>query len=142
MPAQSSRQRLVVFTYSTHRVSAVMIGSIVTLLVLQLVGTVVIRLTGIPLPGPVVGMLILFAYLLWRGATPKPLERTAQGLLQNLALLFVPAGVGVITYLNAVANHWAALTVTLLASAAITIVVTAGTLHWLMTRRRDNATDE
>ncbi|WP_423820530.1 CidA/LrgA family protein [Salinisphaera sp. SPP-AMP-43] len=116
-----------------------MIGSIAALLVLQLVGTILIRLTGLPLPGPVVGMLILFAYLLWRGATPHPFERTAQGLLQNLALLFVPAGVGVITHLQSVANQWLALSLTLIASAAITLVVTALTLHWLMRARTHRA---
>lgn len=112
-----------------------MIGSIAALLALQLVGTVVVRLSGLPLPGPVVGLLVLFAYLLWRGGAPVPLERTAQGLLQNLALLFVPAGVGVITHLHAVAAQWLALSVTLIASAAITLLVTAATLHWLLGRR-------
>lgn len=113
-----------------------MIGSIAALLVLQLIGTLVVRLTGIPLPGPVVGMLLLFVYLLWRGATPAPFDRTAQGLLQNLALLFVPAGVGIIAHLHAVADQWVALSVTIVASAAITLVVTAATLHWLLKWRR------
>lgn len=111
-----------------------MIASIAALLVLQLVGTIIIRLTGIPLPGPVVGMLILFAFLLWRGATPAPFEATTRGLLQNLALLFVPAGVGIITHLRAVADQWFALAVTLIASGSIAIVVTGFVLHWLMPR--------
>lgn len=119
-----------------------MIGSIAALLLLQLLGTIVIRLTGIPLPGPVVGMLLLFVYLLWRGATPKPFERTAQGLLQNLALLFVPAGVGIIAHLHAVADQWIALSVTIVASAAITLVVTAATLHWLLKWRQPGRESE
>ncbi|MES1925516.1 CidA/LrgA family protein [Salinisphaera sp. T31B1] len=113
-----------------------MIGSIAALLILQLIGTIVIRLTGLPLPGPVVGMLLLFACLLWRGATPEPLAATTRGLLANLGLLFVPAGVGVITHLAAVADHWIALSVTLVGSALISIVVTAFTLSWLMRHAR------
>ena len=109
-----------------------MIASIAVLLVLQLIGTVIVRLTGVPLPGPVVGMLLLFVFLLWRRATPAPLERTTRGLLGNLALLFVPAGVGVITHLHAVAGQWLALSITLVASAVIAITVTGFTLHWLM----------
>lgn len=109
-----------------------MIASIAALLVLQLLGTIFIRFTGIPLPGPVVGMLVLFVYLLWRGATPKAFEATTRGLLQNLALLFVPAGVGIITHLHAVAEQWLALSVTLIASATVAIVVTAFVLHWMM----------
>lgn len=113
-----------------------MIGSIAALLILQLIGTIIIQLTGIPLPGPVVGMLILFAYLVWRGGTPRPFERTAQGLLQNLALLFVPAGVGVLTHLHEVADQWLALSITIALSTAITMVVSAATLHWLMRIQR------
>lgn len=113
-----------------------MIGAIATLLVLQLIGTILIHLTGIPLPGPVIGMLLLFVYLLVRGATPTSFERTAQGLLQNLALLFVPAGVGITAHLHAVADQWIALSVTLVAGAAITLVVTAATLHWLLKWRQ------
>lgn len=111
-----------------------MIASIAALLVLQLIGTILIRLTGIPLPGPVVGMLILFAFLLWRGATPTAFETTTRGLLQNLSLLFVPAGVGIITHLHAVAEQWLALSITLIASGAIAIVVTGFVLHWLIPR--------
>ncbi len=114
-----------------------MIGSIAALLILQLIGTIVIRLTGIPLPGPVVGMLLLFVFLLWRGATPGPMESTTRGLLSNLGLLFVPAGVGIITHLDAVADQWLALTITLVASAVIAIVVTAFTLRLLMRNSRE-----
>lgn len=109
-----------------------MIASIAALLLLQLIGTIIIRLTGIPLPGPVVGMLILFVFLLWRGATPRPFESVTRALLQNLALLFVPAGVGIITHLQAVADQWVALSITLVASATVAIVVTGFVLHWLM----------
>jgi len=114
-----------------------MIGSIAALLILQLIGTIVIRLTGIPLPGPVVGMLLLFVFLLWRGATPDSLASTTRGLLSNLGLLFVPAGVGIITHLDAVADQWLALTITLVASAVIAIVVTAFTLRVLMRNSLD-----
>ncbi|MDA3920545.1 MAG: CidA/LrgA family protein [Salinisphaera sp.] len=109
-----------------------MIASIAALLVLQLVGTIIIRLTGLPLPGPVLGMLILFVFLLWRGTTPAPFEATTRGLLRNLALLFVPAGVGIITHLHAVAEQWVALSITIMASGALAIVVTGFVLHWLM----------
>lgn len=111
-----------------------MIASIAALLVLQLIGTIIIRFTGLPFPGPVVGMLLLFAYLLWRGATPTAFEATTRALLRNLALLFVPAGVGVVTYLKAVADQWVALSITLIASAVIAIVVTGIVLHLLMPR--------
>ena len=46
---------------------------------------------GIEAPsGPVLGMLLLFAVLLVRGSAPDTLQRTSEGLLRHLSLLFGP----------------------------------------------------
>lgn len=115
-----------------------MIAAIAALLVLQLVGTVIVRLTGLPLPGPVLGMLLLFCYLLVRGEPSAEFAATTRTLLGNLALLFVPAGVGIVTHLRDVADQWLALSITLVASTAIAIVVTAFVLRWLMAGHDDH----
>lgn len=112
-----------------------MIGSFVALLLFQLVGELIVRSTGLPLPGPVLGMLLLFAALLLYGDVPVAFGKVTRGLLAYLALLFVPAGVGIISHLNLVESQWFALVITLVASTAITLVVTAFTLHLLMRRR-------
>lgn len=77
-----------------------MLRGILVLLGCQLVGEVVVRLLGVPLPGPVVGMLVFLVVL--RLARPRPTSALVRGpglLLRHLQLLFVPAGVGVIAYL-------------------------------------------
>lgn len=112
-----------------------MIGSFAAILLLQLVGVILVRLTGLPLPGPVVGMILLCVVLIVRGQTPTVFARTARGLLDHLALLFVPAGVGIITHLDRVANEWLAIAITLVVSTTLAIVVTALTLRALMRRR-------
>jgi len=112
-----------------------MIGSLATLLLFQLTGVILVRLTGVPLPGPVLGMILLFAALLLRGSTPDIFSRSSRGLLAHLSLLFVPAGVGIITHLHRVADEWLALTITLIASTALCLVVTAFTLRALTARR-------
>ena len=112
-----------------------MIASIAALLILQLVGTIIIRLTGLPLPGPVVGMLLLFAYLLWRGVTPRPFEATARALLQNLALLFVPAGVGLMVHFALIGRDLLPILVTLVVSTGLTLAATAWALDRLNRRR-------
>ena len=68
------------------------------ILICQLIGETVNVATGIPVPGPVIGMAILFAGLLVRRGLPQGLNDTAGGLLKHLALLFVPAGVGVMLH--------------------------------------------
>lgn len=110
-----------------------MIGFLALLLTLQLIGEIVVRLLNLPLPGPVIGMLLLFIGLIIRGNTPPALQQLATGLLQHLALLFVPAGVGIMGYLAVIQSSWAPLAITLIGSTLLAIVVTAFTLR-LLTR--------
>ncbi|MCS4504827.1 Holin-like protein CidA [wastewater metagenome] len=111
-----------------------MIPSLFTLLAFQLVGEITVRALRLPLPGPVLGMVLLAVALGLRGGPPEPLGRIARGLLDHLSLLFIPAGVGIIAHLSRVADEWLAITVTILASTAVTLVVSAATLSWLMRR--------
>lgn len=102
-----------------------MVNALLALLTLQLVGEVLVRALGLPIPGPVVGMLLLFIGLRWRGAVPAALQRTADGLLGNLSLLFVPAGVGVVAHLALLRAAWWQLPLTVVVSTLITLTVTA-----------------
>lgn len=101
------------------------LGFITLLLVYQLVGEVIARGLELSLPGPVVGMALLFITLVVRGALPAGLKTTAEGLLKHLSLLFVPAGVGVMMHLHLLRDEWQAVSVALVASTVITIAVTA-----------------
>jgi putative effector of murein hydrolase LrgA (UPF0299 family) len=77
------------------------IGGLLVLLVCQLCGELLVRLTGAPVPGAVVGMLFFLVVLrVRRPADRSSLVRAPAGLLGVLQLLFVPAGVGVVVYLS------------------------------------------
>lgn len=112
-----------------------MIGALTSLLACQLAGEVATRALGLPVPGPVAGMVILFAALLLRGGeAPLPLGQAADGLLGNLGLLFVPAGVGVILYLPVLARDWAPISLAVLAGTLVAIAAT-GRLAQALLRR-------
>jgi len=68
------------------------------LLLLQSAGELLARGLRLPLPGPVVGMILLLG-LLAIPAVRQPVAACADYLLSHLSLLFVPAGVGVVTHL-------------------------------------------
>lgn len=102
-----------------------MIGALAVLLLFQLAGEVAVRWSGAPVPGPVVGMVLLFLALRGRGTLPAALRTTAETLLSHLSLLFIPAGVGVIQYGTLLAEEWLALVVALVLSTLITVAVTA-----------------
>lgn len=101
------------------------------LLLCQAVGEGLIHLTRWPLPGPVVGLLLLLA-LLNLAAVRSPVAAAAQGLLGQLSLLFVPVGVGVITHLELVTRHGLALIGTIVLSTWIGLAVTAWVLRRLL----------
>jgi putative effector of murein hydrolase LrgA (UPF0299 family) len=111
-----------------------MLGFFTLLLVCQLVGEVIVAATGIPVPGPVIGMAILFCGLLIRGSIPEGLAATADTLLTHLSLLFVPAGVGVMLHAELIGKEILPITVSLIASTLLTIAVTA-LLMRLLNRR-------
>ena len=101
-----------------------MVAGIATLLVFQLVGEVVTRAAGLPVPGPVLGLALLLVALEVRPPRGDGLRAASSGLLANLSLLFVPAGVGVMLHARRLADEWPALLGALLVSTAATVAVT------------------
>jgi len=102
-----------------------MLGALTVLLLFQLAGEVLMQLLGWPVPGPVMGMALLFVFLLLRGEAPASLRQSAQGLLQHLSLLFVPAGAGVMLHFARLGEEWLAIVLALLVSTALALLVTA-----------------
>jgi len=107
-----------------------MIQSIFILLLFQLAGELLRGLTHIPVPGPVIGMILLAAFYILRRRDPSPaLQRAADGLLSWLGLLFVPAGVGIVANLALLRSAWLPISVALIGSTFITLVITAWIMH-------------
>ena len=113
-----------------------MIASLSLILLCQLAGEAFVRGIGLPMPGPVVGLMLLLLLLLMRDRfavlARGPLqgggvETTSAGLLANLSLLFVPAGVGVVQKLDLIVHHGIAFLGVLAISVLITLLVTVGT---------------
>lgn len=123
--------------YNRDRSSAAtsMIPALTLLLVFQLIGEIAVHALALPLPGPVLGMALLFGVLVLRGSAPAAVRETAGGLLQHLSLLFVPAGVGVMVHFARLGQEWVAIAVSLLVSTAAALAVTALVLRALLRRR-------
>ena len=102
------------------------------LLACQMLGELAARGLGLAIPGPVIGMVILLVALMIRGKVPSSLRLTGEGLLRYLTLLFVPAGVGLMVHFELIAADLWPIVVTLVASTAMTLGVTA----WVLCRWR------
>jgi len=111
-----------------------MIQGFLILLAFQLLGESLVVLFALPLPGPVVGLVLLLVGLLGLGRIPDSLKKTCDGLLSNLALLFIPAGVGLVLHFELLASEWWIILLALLVSTLMATLVTAAMFQWLMKR--------
>ncbi len=108
-----------------------MLHAIVLLLVCQLAGETLAHFLSLPLPGPVIGMVLLLAALMLRLPLPQAMGDTADGILRHLSMLFVPAGVGVVQQLDLLGAEGGRLLVVVVLSTVIALAVTALTFTWV-----------
>ena len=102
-----------------------MLQAITAIFACQLAGEAITALSGLPLPGPVLGMALLFGFMMVRGQVPSDLGRVGDALLGNLSLLFVPAGAGIMMHGRRLEGEALPIGVTLVVSTLATVAVTA-----------------
>ncbi|HSV70886.1 MAG TPA: CidA/LrgA family protein [Methylibium sp.] len=119
-----------------------MIQGLATLLLFQSLGEVIAQLSGAPVPGPVIGLVLLLAFLVVRQrrglADWAPLAQAADGLLAHLSIFFIPAAVGVMLYWEPLAREGLAWIAAIVASTVASIAVTA----WFLKDRLPAPPDE
>ncbi len=101
-----------------------MVGAIALLFVCQLAGEIIHRLTGLPLPGAVIGMMLLVGWLALVRRERPTLEAVSGWLTAHLSIMFVPAAVGLIEEGEALKDYGLALVQAVTVSTLLTMVVT------------------
>lgn len=111
-----------------------MVLTIALLLAFQLAGSAVQALFDLPVPGPVLGMVFfLFALMVKDGLLQKTLP-VVNVLLAHFALLFVPAGVGIMNHGARLAAEWLPIAASIVISSILAMASTAFTIRWVMKR--------
>lgn len=98
------------------------------------IGEFINRFIAIPIPGNILGMIILLIFLLTGILKAEMIEDISKFLLDHLAFLFVPAGVGIIKNFHLVKDEWLYITIILVISTALVIAVTGFTVQFLKRR--------
>lgn len=129
---ETVRTRLASASGSRLTKGRAMLHAILILVGLQCAGDLVVAAAHLPVPGTVIGLLLLLCGLSLRGqgigaarAVPESLERTSRALHDHFGLLFVPAGAGVVAQFGQLAEHGIALVFIITLSTAATIGITA-----------------
>lgn len=102
-----------------------MLSSIAIILGYQVVGELISRLSVLPVPGPVIGMVLMLLSFLVKDNLINRVRPSAGVLLANLSLLFVPAGVGIMRHGQRFLNEGVAIMIALVVSTVIAMIVTA-----------------
>jgi holin-like protein len=102
-----------------------MVDGLVQIFLWQGIGELVSKFLLPTIPGPVIGLILLVIFLSIKGEVNPSLGKVADTFRQHLALLFVPASVGVILFLPELKTHAFAVGTALTVSVILAIAVTA-----------------
>lgn len=114
-----------------------MLAGFLILILCQWTGELLVAAMGLPIPGPVLGMLLLFVALIVRRTLgqpdiPPPLEQVSGGLIRYLSLFFLPAGIGIFFLPDTFDGQWLPLALVIVPGTLLTLLVTALLLQALL----------
>ncbi|MCB1388177.1 MAG: CidA/LrgA family protein [Rhodobacteraceae bacterium] len=116
-----------------------MIRVLTVILICQLAGEVAARGLGLAIPGPVLGMALLWGLMTAHAPLAAAVRPVGEGILKHLSLLFVPAGVGVVGHLDRLGPQALALGLAILVSTVLAIA--AGALAFTLVARWTGSRD-
>ena len=102
-----------------------MVRGFLILIGILLLGNILSETLSLPVPGSVIGMVILFAVLVVQKSIPDDVAFVSDGLVAQIGLLFVPAGAGAVLYLGMIADNWLVIVLASVGSTVITLAFTA-----------------
>lgn len=109
-----------------------MLDGLLILLAFQFAGELLVQTLNLPLPGPVLGMVLLLAALTTRAAVLQRIAPAANLLIGNLTLLFFPIGIGIVLEWDRYAEHGLALLVSIVIGTVLALVMVTGLLKLLL----------
>lgn len=98
---------------------------LLALLVFQCGGELIKIATGTVLPGPVLGLVLFFLFLLARGGVPPAIEVAGESLIARLPLLLTAPSVGLFFLGERMRGHWLAVVVSVVLGTAVTLLFSA-----------------
>lgn len=110
----------------------VMLLTLAILCFFQALGEWVSVLSGLPIPGPVLGMVFLFITLLLKPGLNHHIAAASEQLLKSMMVMFIPVCVGIMTSYTLLKGQWLALVVAIVISTVLAMAVGALVMHKVM----------
>lgn len=101
------------------------IKQLTLLLLFWVIGELIVKSAGLPIPGSIIGMLLLVIALRLKIIRINQVEEVAHFLIDNMALFFIPAGVGLMCYLDIIKSEWQPIVMAIVISTLLVMAVVA-----------------
>ncbi len=87
------------------------------------IGELISNYSGLPVPGSIIAMLLLVVSLELKIVKKEDIDQVANFLLNNMAMFFIPAGVGLICYFEIIKEEWIPILSAITISAILVLAV-------------------
>ena len=118
-----------------------MLSGIVTLLLFTVTGNIISDALHLPIPGAVTGLVLLTAYLQLRSGPSEALEKVSQFCIRYLAVLFIPASVGLFFMTDLLAEQWLPIVLAVFVATPLSLLLTAWLLRLLFSINKRHSSD-
>ncbi|QDP99738.1 CidA/LrgA family holin-like protein [Lysinibacillus fusiformis] len=108
------------------------------LYILLFVGNSIARILHLPIPGSIIGLVLLFLLLQFHIIKLEWIELGAGLLLSELLLFFIPSAIGVIDYDALFGVQGMKVVLVIVVSAIVVMLVTGYTAQWLEQRKKSD----
>ena len=105
------------------------------ILIICVIGEVLNKVVHIPLPGSIIGMILLFICLSTGLIKLEMIDEISKFLLDHLAFFFIPSGVGLLAYVGILKKNLVSITVICVVTTILVMVVTGLTVQLIKRRR-------
>lgn len=113
----------------------------IIILGIYLLGEFISQVLSLPIPGNILGMIILLVLLWTKVVKLDQIETISNFLLDHLAFFFIPAGVGLMTSVGIIKDSWLKLIVVCIATTII-IIASTGLIVQHITRKNTKRGDK
>jgi len=105
------------------------------ILIICVIGEVLNKVMHIPLPGSIIGMILLFICLLTGLIKIEMIDEVSKFLLDHLAFFFIPSGVGLLAYVGILKENFVSITVICVVTTFLVMIVTGLTVQMIKRRK-------
>jgi holin-like protein len=109
---------------------------IILLTIIFLLGEGIVRLFHLPVPGSIIGLVILFVLLQLKIIKLSWVEKGGNLLLAELLLFFIPAVVGLINYTDVIKQYGLQI-MTVIAVSTVLVMSVTGVVAELVAKRKE-----